>query len=69
MGVKSLDPWKRNAHKLFCQIKKYIFEINNRADAIADAFLAQRMGITIQRGNAASTLPHGQHLGDLYIVT
>lgn len=35
-----------------------------------DGFLAQRKGITIRRGNAASimaTLLHVQDLGDLYI--
>lgn len=58
----------QDAHKLFNQIKKKIVEITN--DHKVGAFLAQRIGIPIESGNAAGimgTLPHGQDLGNLYM--
>lgn len=51
--------------------KKYIFETTNDRRVGSNAFLTQRIGITIQRGNAASFMcifPHRHYSVDLFIL-
>lgn len=53
-GVETLGPWGPDAHYLFGQISKKLKDKTN--DPRAGSFLAQRISIAIQRGNAASIL-------------
>jgi hypothetical protein len=64
-AVETLGPWSPGAHELFGQLSKNLIKVSG--DHRAGSFLAQRIGIAIQRGNAASlmgTLPQGSDLGD-----
>ncbi|KAI8426166.1 hypothetical protein MSG28_005108 [Choristoneura fumiferana] len=65
-GVETLGPWGPGARELFSQLAKRL--VDATGDKRAGSFLAQRLGIAIQRGNAASilgTMPQGPFL-DLY---
>jgi hypothetical protein len=62
-GVETLGPWGPSAHKLFAEIAKRLVDVTG--DRRAGGFLAQRISIAIQRGNAASilgTMPRGPFL-------
>ena len=59
-GVETLGPWGPSAHKFFGEIAKRLVDVTG--DRRAGGFLAQRISIAIQRGNAASilgTMPQG----------
>ena len=53
-GVETLGSWGPSARKLFAEIAKRLVDITR--DRRAGDFLAQRISIAIQRGNAASIL-------------
>jgi hypothetical protein len=62
-GVETLGPWGPSALNLFKEISKKLADTTG--DRRAGGFLAQRISIAIQRGNAASilgTMPRGDHL-------
>lgn len=66
-AVETLGPWGPEANILFKVLKKKL--IRSTGDPRAGSFLGQRIGIAIQRGNAASlmgTLPSGSDLGDIF---
>ncbi|XP_061713148.1 uncharacterized protein LOC133521996 [Cydia pomonella] len=59
-GVETLGPWGPSAFNLFKEVSKRIREVTG--DRRAGSFLAQRISLAIQRGNAASiygTMPQG----------
>ena len=53
-GVETLGPWGPSAHLVFRDIAKRL--VDSSRDQRAGLFLGQRIGIAIQRGNAASLL-------------
>ncbi|XP_063624759.1 uncharacterized protein LOC134796499 [Cydia splendana] len=62
-GVETLGPWGPGAHGIFSELAKRLVEATG--DKRAGSYLAQRIGIAVQRGNAASllgTLPTGTEL-------
>ena len=62
-GVETLGPWGRSAQVLHKELSRRLREATG--DPRAGSFLAQRISIAIQRGNAAcvmGTLPKGQNL-------
>jgi hypothetical protein len=68
-GVETLGPWGTSALKLFKMISKRLVDASG--DQKAGAYLAQRISIAIQRGNAASllgTLPPGADLGQVFYL-
>lgn len=65
-AVETLGPWGPEAKTLFKFLKKKL--ARSTGDHRAGSFLGQRIGIAIQRGNAASlmgTLPNSNDLGDI----
>ncbi|KAL0860637.1 hypothetical protein ABMA27_009987 [Loxostege sticticalis] len=67
-AVETLGPWGPEARKFFINMKNKLIRVTG--DHRAGSFLGQRIGIAIQRGNAASimgTLPGGSGLGDLHL--
>jgi hypothetical protein len=68
-GVETLGPWGPSAHLLFRGLCKRLVEASH--DQKAGFYLAQRISIAIQRGNAASllgTLPPGSDLGQIFYL-
>lgn len=68
-GVETLGPWGHRAHHLFREISKRLVEATR--DPRAGGYLAQRISLAIQRGNAASilgTLPPGEELGEVFYL-
>lgn len=66
-GVETLGPWGPNASTLVKELSKKIVDISG--DRRAGSFLAQRISIAIQRGNAASvfgTMPRGEIFSNLF---
>jgi hypothetical protein len=64
-GVETLGPWGPGARSLFKELGKRLREATG--DPRAGSFLAQRISLAIQRGNAASmlgTLPRGPDFGN-----
>lgn len=62
-GVETLGPWGPGALSLFKEISKRL--IDATGDRRAGSYLAQRISLAIQRGNAASifgTMPQGPFL-------
>ncbi|XP_047992085.1 membrane-bound alkaline phosphatase-like [Leguminivora glycinivorella] len=53
-GVEALGPWGQGAHGIFKELAKRLIDASG--DRKAGAYLAQRIGIAVQRGNAASLL-------------
>ena len=65
-GVETLGPWGPGAHLVFKSLSKRLVDATR--DQNAGVYLAQRISIAIQRGNAASmlgTLPIGGGLEHL----
>lgn len=65
-AVETLGPWGPEAKKLFLTLKKKLTRVTG--DQRAGSFLGHRIGIAIQRGNAASllgTLPINNDIGDI----
>lgn len=63
LGVETLGPWGPAALGLYRQLAKRL--VDGTGDKRAGSFLAQRLSIAIQRGNAASilgTMPRGPFL-------
>ncbi|XP_047985709.1 uncharacterized protein LOC125225875 [Leguminivora glycinivorella] len=68
-GVETLGPWGQGAHGIFTELAKRLIDASG--DQKAGAYLAQRIGIAVQRGNAASllgTLPAGSDLGSIFYL-
>lgn len=68
-GVETLGPWGPGAHAVYKELAKRVVEASG--DQRAGGYLAQRIGIAIQRGNAASlmgTLPHGTDLEPVFYL-
>ena len=62
-GVETLGPWGPSAHTFFSEIAKRL--VDTTGDRRAGGYLAQRISLAIQRGNAASilgTMPRGPFL-------
>ncbi|XP_063629995.1 uncharacterized protein LOC134801393 [Cydia splendana] len=62
-SVETLGPWGPGAQSLFTDLSKRLVEVSG--DKRAGSFLAQRISVAIQRGNAASilgTMPQGPSL-------
>lgn len=65
-GVETLGPWGPGAHRVFKSLSERLVDATR--DQNAGTYLAQRISIAIQRGNAASmlgTLPTGSGLEHL----
>lgn len=68
-GVETLGPWGESAHKVFKECSRRLVELTR--DQRAGSYLAQRISIAIQRGNAASllgTLPCDGDLGQIFYL-
>ncbi|CAG9129863.1 unnamed protein product [Plutella xylostella] len=69
-GVETLGPWGLEARQLFKDISTRLIEVSR--DPRAGSYLAQRLSIAIQRGNAASvlgTLPDsGSDLASIFFL-
>ena len=68
-GVETLGPWGPGAHTLFRELSERLVEVSH--DRRAGTYLAQRISIAIQRGNAASilgTLPGGSDLAEVFYL-
>ncbi|KAG7295586.1 hypothetical protein JYU34_021841 [Plutella xylostella] len=69
-GVETLGPWGPEARQLFKDISIRLIEVSR--DPSAGSYLAQRLSIAIQRGNAASvlgTLPDsGSDLASIFFL-
>ncbi|XP_063381909.1 uncharacterized protein LOC134668358 [Cydia fagiglandana] len=66
---KTLGPWGQGAHSVYKELAKRL--IDATGDRKAGAYLAQRIGVAVQRGNAASllgTLPEGTDLGPVFYL-
>ncbi|XP_063368267.1 uncharacterized protein LOC134656640 [Cydia amplana] len=66
-GVETLGPWGPSALQLFKELAKRLIDLTG--DRRAGSFLAQRISLAIQRGNAASvfgTMPKGSNFLDLF---
>ncbi|XP_073960116.1 uncharacterized protein [Choristoneura fumiferana] len=68
-GVETLGPWGPEAKQLFRQISSRL--VDTSRDRRAGAYLAQRISLAIQRGNAASllgTAPQSSSLEDIFYL-
>lgn len=68
-AVETLGPWGPEAHHLFKEVSRRLVEASR--DRRAGTYLAQRISIAIQRGNAASllgTLPRDTDLGQIFYL-
>ncbi|XP_047984415.1 uncharacterized protein LOC125227491 [Leguminivora glycinivorella] len=68
-GVETLGPWGSGAHSIFKELAKRL--VDATGDKKAGTYLAQRIGIAVQRGNAASllgTLPQGTDLEPIFYL-
>ena len=67
IGIETLGAWGPQAKNLISTIEQKL--ISATGDARAASFLAQRISMAIQRGNAASimaSLPRGRQLSELW---
>ncbi|XP_047998319.1 uncharacterized protein LOC125235776 [Leguminivora glycinivorella] len=68
-GVETMGPWGPSARCLYKELSKRLIDASG--DQRAGQYLAQRISIAIQRGNAASllgTLPNEQDLGQIFYL-
>lgn len=68
-GVETLGPWGESAHRVFKEISHRLVDLTR--DQRAGSYLAQRISVAIQRGNAASllgTLPYDGDLGQIFYL-
>ena len=68
-GVETLGPWGPDALSLYRELSERLVEVSH--DRNAGVYLAQRISLAIQRGNAASmlgTLPTGGDLAQIFCL-
>lgn len=68
-GMETLGPWGPGAHTTFKELAKRL--VDATGDQKAGAYLAQRISIAVQRGNAAGllgTLPPSSELESIFYL-